>query len=70
MADAEHAQRSMKNIQCENAALQDKLRSAQKLVRRVMSEGGALLDSYHLEYGDIEFCGGDDGEKYRLGEGA
>ena len=35
-----------------------------------MSEGGKLLDTYHLDYSDIDF-GGDDVKEWRkLGEGA
>ena len=35
-----------------------------------MSEGGKLLDSYHLDYSDIDFGGDDEEERCKLGEGA
>ena len=60
----------MRRVQKEKASLKDKLFAAQKLVKVVMAEGGALLDTYHLNYSDIVF--GEDGVKDRckLGEGA
>ena len=60
----------MERVEGEKAALQELLDSAQKLVKQVMAEGGKLLDSYHLDYSDIDF-GGEDVEKWlKLGEGA
>ena len=35
-----------------------------------MSEGGKLLDTYHLDYSDIDFGGEDKEERCKLGEGA
>ena len=35
-----------------------------------MAEGGKLLDSYHLDYSDIDFGGDDEEERCKLGEGA
>jgi hypothetical protein len=60
----------MKRVEREKAVLQDKLYAAQKLVKQVMAEGGALLDTYHLEYSDIDFGGEDVEERCKLGEGA
>jgi hypothetical protein len=57
-------------VQSEKAVLQDKLRSAQKLVKQVMKEGGKLLDTYHLDYSEIDFGGEDEEERTKLGEGA
>ena len=54
----------------EKDILQGKLDSAQKLVKQVMAEGGKLLDSYHLDYSDIDFGGDDEEERSKLGEGA
>ena len=54
----------------EKAALQDQLYAAKKLIDQVMSEGGKLLDSYHLDYSDLDFGGDDEEERCKLGEGA
>ena len=64
------ANASVKRVEREKATLQDKLHAAQKLVKQVMAEGGALLDTYHLEYSDIDFGGEDIEERRKLGEGA
>jgi hypothetical protein len=64
------AKASMKRVEREKAVLQDKLHAAQKLVKQVMAEGGALLDTYHLDYSDIDFGGEDVEERIKLGEGA
>ena len=64
------AEKATQQAEREKAALQDKLYAARKMVNQVMAEGGKLLDSYHLDYSDIDF-GGDDVEEWRkLGEGA
>ena len=60
----------MKRVEIENRALQQKLNSAQKLVKQVMAEGGKLLDTYHLDYSDIDFGGDDEEDRCKLGEGA
>ena len=66
----ESAQR-VERVEREKQALQGKLNSAQMLVKQVMAEGGALLDSYHLEYSDIAFEGGAaEEDRRKLGEGA
>ena len=62
--------RQIETTEKEKAVLWDKLNEATKLVKQVMKEGGALLDSYHLDYSDIDF-GAEDPEKWcKLGEGA
>ena len=64
------AEKATQQAEREKAALQDKLYAAKKLIDQVMEEGGKLLDSYHLDYSDIDF-GGDDVKEWRkLGEGA
>ena len=64
------AEKATQQAEREKAALQDKLYAAKKLINQVMEEGGKLLDSYHLDYSDIDF-GGDDVKEWRkLGEGA
>jgi hypothetical protein len=64
------AEAKTQQVQRDKAALQDKLYAAKKLIDQVMEEGGKLLDSYHLDYSDIDF-GGDDVKEWRkLGEGA
>ena len=54
----------------EKAALQDKLRAAQELVKQVMSEGGRLLDTYHLNYSDINFSPFGIEGRHKLGDGS
>ena len=63
-------QRENKQIEREKAALQDKLYAAQKLVKQVMAEGGKLLDTYHLNYSDINFGKGGIEGRCKLGEGS
>ena len=47
--------------------LQDQLCAARKLVEQVMAEGGKLLDTYHLNYSDINFGeGGIEGGRHKL----
>ena len=57
-------------VEREKAALQDKLYAAKKLINQVMAEGGKLLDTYHLDYSDIDFGGENEEERCKLGEGA
>ena len=52
------------------AKLTVQLQQAKVLVEHVMAEGGALLESYHLDYSDIDFAGQSGGERCKLGEGA
>ena len=70
LAQVEVVNESMQRVRGEKARLQDKLNSAQKLVVQVMAEGGALLNSYHLEYSNIDFGGADVQKRHKLGEGA
>ena len=57
-------------MKLEKFTLENKLHAAKKLVKQVMAEGGALLDTYHLEYSDIDFGGEDVEQRCKLGEGA
>ena len=68
--DKYSAEAKTQQVEREKAALQDKLYAAKKLVNQVMSEGGKLLDTYHLDYSDIDFGGDDEEERCKLGEGA
>ena len=68
--EKEEASKKVRELEQEKFALEDKLYAAQKLVKQVMSEGGKLLDSYHLEYSDIDFGGENEEERCKLGEGA
>ena len=60
----------MQRIKEEKIKLVEKLTTAQKLVQRVMEEGGSLLDKYHLDSNDIDFGVGSVDERITLGEGA
>ena len=64
------AEAKTQQVEREKAALNDLLYAAKKLINQVMSEGGKLLDSYHLDYSDIDFGGEDEEERCKLGEGA
>ena len=66
----EEASKKVRALEKEKAALQDKLRAAQKLVKQVMAEGGRLLDTYHLNYSDINFGEGGIEGRHKLGEGS
>ena len=62
---------SMQRVESEKAVLQAKLSSAQKLVKQVMAEGGALLDTFQLKFSEIDFhAASNGGERHRLGEGS
>ena len=63
------AEKATQKAEREKAALQDKLYAAQKLVKQVMAEGGKLLDSYHLDYSDINWGKVEEG-RCKLGEGS
>ena len=58
----------IKIVKRKMAELQDKLYAAQKLVKQVMAEGGKLLDTYHLDYSDIDFGGENEEERCKLRE--
>ena len=64
------AEAKIQQVEREKAALQDRLYAAKTLIDQVMSEGGKLLDSYHLDYSDIDFSGEGEEERCELGEGA
>ena len=68
--DKVSAEAKTQQVEREKAALQDKLYAAKELVNQVMSEGGKLLKTYHLDYSDIDFGGNDEEERCKLGEGA
>ena len=70
LEEKEEASKQVREKEKENVALQNQLYAAQKLVKQVMSEGGKLLDTYHLDYSDIDFGGEDEDDRSKLGEGA
>ena len=68
--EKEEASKKIRALEQAKLALENKLYAAKKLIDQVMSDGGKLLDTYHLEYSDIDFGGEDVEERCKLGEGA